>query len=280
MSGPELLPAVADTAGLVLAFVLAWAALFFVGPVACFVLLLLQVTGLPTPPGSEWLYVATAAAWLLSLGGWVAVRAISRLLSRAADAVAAWFAPLRAPRKRRVIVVDAATGIPLPGRSPAPPAPTGWEWGAKRNAEFDEWSSTAARVKAMLRERERERERAGSTSPPWTPPEPPRAAAPPPPPRAEAPRPGAPPPRPRAAAPPRPPPPPPPRAPLRPDAWTVLGVARSASQDDIRQAYRDLVKQYHPDRVAGMPREFQAVAHEKTRELREAYEALKAPRHE
>jgi DnaJ like chaperone protein len=57
-------------------------------------------------------------------------------------------------------------------------------------------------------------------------------------------------------------------------------VPRGASQDAVRTAYRELIKQYHPDRVAGMPKEFQAIAHDKTREIREAYELLKrkAPR--
>jgi len=45
----------------------------------------------------------------------------------------------------------------------------------------------------------------------------------------------------------------------------ILGVSEGASDDEIREAYRDLVKERHPD-VGGSGSEFQAV--------REAYEEL------
>jgi DnaJ-domain-containing protein 1 len=58
------------------------------------------------------------------------------------------------------------------------------------------------------------------------------------------------------------------------DPWTVLGVARGASRDEIGSAYRELMKRYHPDRVADLGPELQDVAHEKTVEIQRAYDEL------
>lgn len=55
----------------------------------------------------------------------------------------------------------------------------------------------------------------------------------------------------------------------------VLGVPRTASQDEIRAAYRRLIMQYHPDRVSGMGPEIIAMAEKRTREINEAYAELK-----
>jgi molecular chaperone DnaJ len=54
------------------------------------------------------------------------------------------------------------------------------------------------------------------------------------------------------------------------DYYTTLGVARGASADEMKKAYRKLAMQYHPDRNPG-----DHTAEAKFKELNEAYDVLK-----
>ena len=53
------------------------------------------------------------------------------------------------------------------------------------------------------------------------------------------------------------------------DPYSTLGVARSASEKDIKSAYRKLAKELHPDRNTGNPQ-----AESQFKEANEAYQTL------
>jgi molecular chaperone DnaJ len=53
------------------------------------------------------------------------------------------------------------------------------------------------------------------------------------------------------------------------DYYSVLGVARNATQADIKKAYRKLAQQNHPDTAKG-----DAVAEERFKEISAAYDVL------
>ncbi len=56
------------------------------------------------------------------------------------------------------------------------------------------------------------------------------------------------------------------------DFYSTLGVARTANDDEIKQAYRKLAMQYHPDRNGGSKD-----AEEKFKAITEAYDVLRDP---
>jgi DnaJ-domain-containing protein 1 len=53
--------------------------------------------------------------------------------------------------------------------------------------------------------------------------------------------------------------------------FEILDVPESASIEDIRAAYRDKTRQYHPDQVAGLAPEFRATSERKMSEINSAY---------
>jgi len=64
------------------------------------------------------------------------------------------------------------------------------------------------------------------------------------------------------------------------DPYAALGVKRSATNAEIKRAYRKLMSQHHPDKLVakGLPEEMMKMAQQKTREINTAYDRIKDER--
>lgn len=56
------------------------------------------------------------------------------------------------------------------------------------------------------------------------------------------------------------------------DWWSVLKVAPDATREEIQEAYRLQISQYHPDKVARLGDELKALAEKKSKEINAAYD--------
>lgn len=67
-----------------------------------------------------------------------------------------------------------------------------------------------------------------------------------------------------------------PRADLLKEAYQALGVPESASDAEVKKAYRRQMNRHHPDKLVakGLPEEMIKIATEKTQEIKAAYETI------
>ena len=64
------------------------------------------------------------------------------------------------------------------------------------------------------------------------------------------------------------------------DAYAALGVTPEASDEEIKRAYRKMMTEHHPDKVAarGLPESMRKIAEERARKLNVAYDVIKKAR--
>lgn len=61
-------------------------------------------------------------------------------------------------------------------------------------------------------------------------------------------------------------------------AYRILGISTSASDDEVKKAYRTMANKYHPDKVAYLGEDIRKAAGEKFRKVKDAYETIKKDR--
>lgn len=59
------------------------------------------------------------------------------------------------------------------------------------------------------------------------------------------------------------------------DPYKILEIEREASQEEIKQAYRQLAGKYHPDKVEHLGDEFKVLAEKRFKEIQQAYQELR-----
>jgi len=62
------------------------------------------------------------------------------------------------------------------------------------------------------------------------------------------------------------------------DPYAVLGLTRDASEREVKNAYRRLISQHHPDKLGDVPEELKRRAEERAREINAAYEKIREAR--
>ena len=60
----------------------------------------------------------------------------------------------------------------------------------------------------------------------------------------------------------------------QPDPYEIFKLPRGATRSEIDTRYKELARDYHPDRVAHLGEDLRTVAHEKMIEIQEAYNTL------
>ena len=62
------------------------------------------------------------------------------------------------------------------------------------------------------------------------------------------------------------------------NAYKILEISKSATDDEVKKAYRNMAKKYHPDRLQHLGKEHQEGAEEKFRQVQQAYEHIQKER--
>ena len=60
--------------------------------------------------------------------------------------------------------------------------------------------------------------------------------------------------------------------------YKILEIEKSATDEEVKKAYRRMAVKYHPDKVSQLGQDIQKAAEEKFKKVQEAYENVKKSR--
>ena len=60
--------------------------------------------------------------------------------------------------------------------------------------------------------------------------------------------------------------------------YRVLEISRSASDNEVKRAFRKMANKYHPDKVSHLGKEMQKLAEDKFKAVNDAYQQIKKDR--
>jgi len=61
-------------------------------------------------------------------------------------------------------------------------------------------------------------------------------------------------------------------------SYKILDIERSATDDDVKKAYRRMAMKYHPDKVSHLGDDFRKAADDKFKKVNDAYNKIKKER--
>ena len=61
-------------------------------------------------------------------------------------------------------------------------------------------------------------------------------------------------------------------------AYKILEISKTATDDEVKKAFRTMAKKYHPDKLMEMDEAYRKGAEEKFRKVQEAYETIQKER--
>lgn len=62
------------------------------------------------------------------------------------------------------------------------------------------------------------------------------------------------------------------------DSYAILGITSSATDEEVKKAYREMAKKNHPDKVAYLGEDVRKAAEKKFQEINDAYDKIKKQR--